>query len=126
MTNTVFIHSYVYKIFLDINIYYTLETGQVTKKERSTHIPVHCGSQGDTGCSKAPEDQVGEGESGHNLSPRTEMAHDMHPEPTSLKQKNKSSYHTPSAIKHAYLHIAVYCTYYHIIGTHRKKQLHYS
>lgn len=82
------------KIFLDINVHNILVTGQVTMKERATHIPVHCMSQGDIGCSKAPGDQAKEVGSGHNLSPRTEMAHGMHPKPTALKQKHKSLYHT--------------------------------
>lgn len=109
------------KIIWDINVYYALETGQVTKKERSTRIPVHCGSQGDTGCSKAPGDQAEEAGSGHNLFPRTEMAHGMHPEPTVLKQKYKSSYHTPSTKKKT--RTEAYCTNYHIIEHIRKKNI---
>lgn len=60
-------------------------TGPGTTRWRSTHNPVHCGSRGDTGCSRAPGCPGGEAGSDHSPGPSSFPALCRTPAPTALK-----------------------------------------
>lgn len=61
------------------------EIGQETMRWRSTHSPVHSGSRGGTGCSRAPAHPAEEAGSDHTPGPSSSVVLCRPPGPAALK-----------------------------------------
>lgn len=77
--------------------YVLLETDPETTKWRSTHSPVHSGSRGGTGCSRAPRRPGEEAESDYNPAPSFFPALCRPRAPAALKSDHDPS-HTSACI----------------------------